>query len=71
MEKVIDIDGMQCSHCTGSVQKKLSGMPGVSKVELSLEAKCARVPVDDTVTDEALLAAVGKAGFTAKGVREA
>ena len=71
MEKVIDIDGMQCSHCTGSVQKKLSGMPGVSKVEVSLEGKCARVTVDDTVTDEALLAAVNELGFTAKGVREA
>ena len=71
MNKVIDIEGMQCSHCTGSVQKKLSSMPGVSNVEVSLEGKCARVTVDATVTDEALMAAVNDLGFTAKGVKNA
>lgn len=71
MNKVIDIEGMQCSHCTGSVQKKLSSMPGVSNVKVSLEDKCARVTVDATVTDEALMAAVNDLGFTAKGVKNA
>lgn len=69
MNKIIEIDGMQCSHCTGSVQKKLSGMVGVSNVEVSLEDKCARLTVDDTVTDEALAQAVTELGFTVKAVK--
>ena len=40
-------------------------------VEVSLEGKCARVTVDATVTDEALMAAVNDLGFTAKGVKNA
>ncbi len=68
MKKIISIEGMHCSHCTGSVQKKLSAMPGVSDVEVSLEEKCAHVTVDESVTDEALLAAVNDLGFEAKGV---
>lgn len=71
MNKIIEIDGMQCSHCTGSVQKKLSGMAGVSHVEVSLEDKCARLTVDGTVTDEALAQAVTELGFTVKAVKNA
>ena len=69
MDKIIEIDGMQCSHCTGSVQKKLSGMAGVTNVEVSLEDKCAHVTVDGTVTDEALAQAVTELGFTVKAVK--
>ena len=71
MNKIIEIDGMQCSHCKGSVQKKLSGMAGVSHVEVSLEDKCARLTVDGTVTDEALAQAVTELGFTVKAVKNA
>ena len=68
MEKIVHIEGMHCPHCTGSVQKKLSGLKGVEKVEVSLDEKCARVTCAPTVTDETLTAAVTDLDFTVAGV---
>lgn len=63
MEKKILIEGMMCNHCKASVEKVLSAIPGVTSVAVDLEAKTAAVCCDESVTDEALFAAVEKKGF--------
>lgn len=68
MQKLVKIDGMSCQHCVKSVTKALGAVPGCTVDEVSLENKCAKVTVDASVTDEALLKAVNDDGFEAKGV---
>ncbi|MDD6188331.1 MAG: heavy metal translocating P-type ATPase [Clostridiales bacterium] len=67
MIKVMTIDGMMCSHCTGRVQKALEGVDGVSGVEMSLENKTATVTLAKDVADSVLTEAVTAAGYTTLG----
>ncbi len=67
-EKTIHIEGMHCGHCTASVEKALSALPGVEVVEVSLEKKAAVVKAEDFVTDDMLKETVKGAGFTATSV---
>ena len=71
MKKILAVDGMQCSHCTGSVEKALRAVPGVSEAVADLAAKTATVTLDTDVADEALSSAVVNAGFTVTGIRHA
>ncbi len=65
MTKTLNVTGMMCQHCVMHVTKALEGVPGVSSVDVSLEAGTATVEVADAVTDEALVAAVVDAGYEA------
>lgn len=62
MEIKLGIDGMTCGGCVRSVEKALARVPGVTKVEVSLEAREAVVEGD--ALDRAKLAsAVLEAGY--------
>lgn len=61
MEKVLHIEGMSCSHCTGRVDKALNALEGVKAV-VSLEDNSATVE-GDTLDDAVLTAAVAEAGY--------
>lgn len=67
MEKILQIEGMTCAHCSARVEKALNALPGVTAT-VNLEAKTAQVQADDTVTDEALKAAVADAGYDVVGI---
>ena len=67
---VLSIEGMMCSHCTGRVGKALSGVDGVKNVEVSLEKKNAVVTADESVTADALKAAVEAQDYPVTEVRE-
>lgn len=66
MEKILNVEGMSCNHCTATVKKALEGLDGVKEADVSLEEKNARVELDKDVADEALVKAVEDAGYTAK-----
>lgn len=68
MKKVMKIDGMMCSHCTGTVTKVLNAIDGVS-AEVSLEDKCAYITLDKDVADDVLSKAVTDAGYKVKGIK--
>ena len=68
MTKVISIEGMMCNHCTGTVQKALEAVEGVTAVTMSLEQKNATVDMASDVADEVLTKAVTDAGYEVKGV---
>lgn len=68
MQKNIQIEGMNCNHCRAAVEKALSAVPGVSKVDVSLENKNAIIEIIDTVSNDALTTAVTEAGFEVKGI---
>lgn len=63
MEKIIYIEGMACGHCKAAVEKALGALDGVSKVELSLEEKLAKLILDKNLDDAILKNAVEEAGY--------
>ena len=65
MTKTLNVTGMMCQHCVMHVTKALEGVEGVSSVDVSLEAGTATVEAADSVSDDALVAAVADAGYEA------
>ena len=63
MNKTMIIEGMMCTHCTGRVEKALSAIDGVDKVEMSLEGKSAALTLSREVSDQELTDAVTQAGY--------
>ena len=68
MKKTIRIEGMNCGHCSASVEKALRAVPGVTEATVDLAAKTASVSAEGGVADDALKAAVTDAGFTVTGI---
>ena len=62
-----DITGMTCGGCTGSVQRVLSKLDGVSHAEVTLRPGVASVVVDpDRVTAAQVELVIAGIGFRAK-----
>ena len=59
---------MSCGHCSARVENALNAIEGVS-AKVDLEAKTAVVTYPDTVTVDALKAAVTDAGYSITGSR--
>jgi len=59
----IKISGMSCAHCTGSVTKLLSSMPGISNVSVTLTPGQAVFDAADSVDLNAVREAIRKIGF--------
>lgn len=61
------VQNMTCASCPFIVKKTLSAVPGVSKAEVSFEAKSATITFDDQkATADALIAVSTKAGYPTK-----
>ncbi len=62
----IDVAGMTCAFCAYGVEKNLGKLPGVEKVQVSLEAKKARVvmKVGETPDETTIREIIRDAGFT-------
>jgi copper chaperone CopZ len=60
----IDIDGMSCDGCVASVTKVLGRLPGAHVERVAVGS--ARVAVADGTSDQDVVRAIEKAGFTAR-----
>lgn len=58
----LKIKGMSCQHCVGAVQKALGKFPGLSQIDVNLEAGEATF-VNNGVDRQQLRAAISKIGF--------
>ena len=58
----LEVGGMTCSGCASAVKREISGVEGVSTVDVRLAQKRAYVVCATTVPDTALTAAVHRAG---------
>lgn len=59
------VQGMTCGHCIGAVTQELTGIDGVSGVEVDLDAggsSCVRVTSVAPLTDAQVGAALAEAG---------
>ena len=62
-----DVSGMTCGGCTGSVQRMLSKIDGVSQAEVTLRPGVATVVTDpERVTSDQIEAAITGLGYRAK-----
>lgn len=60
------VEGMTCGHCATSVTEGVLQVPGVTGIEVDLQA--GRVVVGgDGFSDDDVRAAVGEAGYTVAG----
>ena len=58
------VHGMTCGNCARSVERKLSAMPGVTKVTVELEKASAAIEYDgNLVKPEAISNAVRQLGY--------
>jgi copper chaperone CopZ len=60
-EQHINIEGMSCMHCVGTVKQALESVAGVATVAVSLEPGSA--VVSGTATRQSLLTAIRNAGY--------
>ena len=62
MKKIINIDGMNCTHCIEKIQNALYGLPQVDDVNVSLDEKKAEVVFNSDVNDELIKNLIDTAG---------
>lgn len=56
---------IECGGCASAIKKSVGTVPGVSDVQVDVEAKRVTVSHDEATTAGAIKAAVEKAGFSA------
>ena len=62
-----DVNGMTCGGCTGSVQRTLSKLDGISHAEVTLSPGVATVVADPArVTPAQIESAIAELGYPAK-----
>ena len=57
------VSGMTCAHCVSAVTQEVSGVPGVSDVQVDLASGGVTVTGDGPIDERAVAAAVGEAGY--------
>ena len=61
--QTLTIDGMHCEHCVEAVEDALSGVHGVTVLDVQIGT--AEVAYDnDDVTDDEIRVAIDRAGYT-------
>lgn len=61
----VEVHGMTCAFCVDSLERKLTAMPSVAKVQVSLKANKVRLETDgNTPSIETIKQAILDAGFT-------
>lgn len=56
---------MSCGHCENAIRSEVSGIEGVTGIEVSAQAGRLAVTADQPVDDAAVIAAVDEAGYEA------
>lgn len=68
MSKKILIEGMSCDHCIKHVTEALSGLNGVTNVDVNLKENFAIIKTNSEVKDEDIKFALDDAGYDVVGI---
>jgi len=64
----LHVEGMACEGCANAVRRSVSGLDGVSRVDVDLAGKRVAVAYDEVKTDEAAIRArIEDAGYDVVG----
>lgn len=66
------VSGMTCDHCVRAVRDEISGLPGVTQVQVDLVPGAVSTVVvasDEPVAESSIRAAVDEAGYEVVAVR--
>lgn len=63
MEKTMNIEGMMCGHCSGTVKKELEALPEIKEAIVSFQEGTAVIKMTEELPDEILTDIVEQAGF--------
>ncbi len=67
MKQKFDVTGMSCSACSSAVERSVSKLQGINRVEVSLLTNSMTVDFDEKITDEKrIIGAVVSAGYSAQ-----
>jgi copper ion binding protein len=61
MSMVLEVSGMTCGHCVSAITSAVSALPGVTGVDVDLEAGAVRV--EGTPDAASVTAAIEDAGY--------
>ena len=61
------VTGMTCGHCVAAVSHELSGVPGVTEVDVDLDTGTVVVTSASPLSTDAVRAAVEEAGYELAG----
>ena len=56
------VPGVSCAHCKSAIESGVSSVPGVTSVDVDLDAKTVTV-VGEPLDESALVAAIDEAGY--------
>lgn len=59
------VTGMSCGHCETAIRNEVSGIAGVTDIEVSAQTGRLAVTSEQPVDDATIIAAVDEAGYTA------
>ena len=57
------VQGMTCAHCVSSVTEEVREVPGVERVDVTIETGTVTVTTSEPLDDAAIRAAVEEAGY--------
>lgn len=63
MQTTYRIKGMTCGHCEGAVKEELSGLNGVTAVDVSASEGTAVVTSEEALDSKTVAEAVDEAGY--------
>jgi copper chaperone len=63
---VLRAEGFSCPSCVGKIEKQVGRLTGVSAVKVNFASARIEVDHDPSTTVDALVAAVARAGYTAR-----
>ena len=64
---VIRVNGMSCEHCATAVRTEITGLPGVTGVDVDVSSGEVKITAEPVPDDAALRAAVDAAGYELAG----
>jgi copper ion binding protein len=57
------VPGISCHHCVNAINEEVAALEGVHSVQAVLENKTVTVEHSDSVSTEAIIAAINEAGY--------